>query len=223
MHISKHVDYIKPGISLSPPLEKKTFTRRDVLDLLSSDDSAESDNAQSPNAQSANPDVLGSPFSSPPATKSMPNGDAALPKDLRYCDRQITPDCIKALYDIPRNHVNSPENALGVAEFTPDAYSQGDLNLFFKYFAPYVPQGTHPKLVSIDGGKAPVPQRRAGGESDTDFDLVFSLVYPQSVTLYQVGPVSFSAFSNQQLLNEVTFLVPLLDGKPTDLHCDAIC
>ena len=153
----------------------------------------------------------------PGEPKAMAPGASSLPADLQFCGYEITPDCVRALYNIPRNTINSPENALGVAEFYPDAYSQKDLNMFFKAVAPYVPQGTHPKLVSIDGGRAPVPQRRAGGESDIDFDIVFSLVYPQTVTLYQVGPISFSGFTNKQTEQEVTFLLPLLDGTHTNL------
>ena len=140
------------------------------------------------------------------------NLGGSLPEDLRYCGYNITPACLRALYDIPKNHVNDPANALGVVEFSPDAYSQVDLNLYFRHFAPYVPNGTHPTLVSIDGGKAPVKPAKAGDESDIDFDLTISLLYPQSVTLYQVGEVSFKSFTNSQLEDQVTFITPFLDG-----------
>lgn len=79
-------------------------------------------------------------------------------------------------------------NSLGLYE-TGDTYSQEDLNLFFQHFAPNVPQGTHPKLDSVDGGQAPVAPGSVWntGESDIDMDIAFSLVYPQTVTLYQVA------------------------------------
>ena len=66
-----------------------------------------------------------------------------------------------------------------------DAYAQKDLDLFFKYFAPNVPQGTHPTLDSVDGGTAPVKPGsvRNGGESDIDIDLTYSIIYPQSVRI----------------------------------------
>lgn len=69
-----------------------------------------------------------------------------------------------------------------------DAYAQADLNLFFRYFAPNVPQGTHPTVDSVDGGTAPVAPSsiRNSGESDIDLDLSYSLIYPQSVIVYQV-------------------------------------
>lgn len=206
-NVSKHVDYIKPGITLSPPLAKRTLTRRDLEDLEKRDDS--------PHTYANS----GAPYSNPYATMpwsgsvgpEAPGADA-LPQNLRFCGSQITIDCIRALYDIPRGTANTPENALGVLEYYPDIYSQQDLNMFYKAFAPYVPQGTGPKLVSIDGGRAPIPQRNAGPESDIDFSLAIPLVYPQTVTLYQVGPVSFNSYTARQAENQVSFVVPFLDG-----------
>lgn len=69
-----------------------------------------------------------------------------------------------------------------------DAFSQGDLDLFFQNYAPNVPQGTSPTVDSVDGGTAPVSPGsvRNGGESDIDLDLSYSLIYPQTLTVYQV-------------------------------------
>ena len=53
-------------------------------------------------------------------------------------------------------------------------------------FTSYIPQGTHPKLDSIDGAVAPVATEDAGGESDLDFQLAYPIVYPIEVVLYQV-------------------------------------
>jgi tripeptidyl-peptidase I len=53
--------------------------------------------------------------------------------------------------------------------------------------APYVPQGTAPIPAFIDDAEAPVPADNSvnTGESDIDLDMPFSLLYPQTVTLYQ--------------------------------------
>lgn len=69
-----------------------------------------------------------------------------------------------------------------------DYYDQADLDMFYASYAPNVPQGTGPVLKGVDGGFAPVAQNSslATGESIIDFDLVFSLTYPQQVILYQV-------------------------------------
>jgi len=141
----------------------------------------------------------------------MPDAQGGSAQSLSKCGVRITPACIRALYNIPKATQNVA-NALGVLEFSPDAYSQTDLNDFFKAFSPNVPQGTHPTLVSINGGKAPVSVKKAGGESDIDFDLTISLTYPQEVTLYEVGTSSYSMFSNKQQLNELTFLTTFLDA-----------
>lgn len=112
----------------------------------------------------------------------MPPGAGSLPPDLQDCGRNITPTCIKALYNIPDAHIKDDVNALGLFE-SGDIYSQEDLNLFFAQYAPNVPQGTHPLLDSIDGGQAPVaPDSEFNtGESDIDMDLAFALIYVSSM------------------------------------------
>jgi tripeptidyl-peptidase-1 len=106
------------------------------------------------------------------------------PYDTSTCGKWITPACLKALYGIPNATVNQPENALGVFA-DDDIYDQEDLDLYFSHYAPWVPNGTHPNLQSINGAKAPVPTIERGVESTLDFDLSFALLYPQEVTLYQ--------------------------------------
>lgn len=90
----------------------------------------------------------------------------------------FTPTCIKALYQIPNAYLKDDVNQMGLYE-SGDVYSQEDLNSFFAAYAPNVPQGTHPKLDSIDGGVAPVPvtSQYVTGESDIDMDLAYSLIY----------------------------------------------
>jgi tripeptidyl-peptidase-1 len=117
------------------------------------------------------PKWLGHPWSRPP-------GAGSLPANLQGCDRNITPACLKALYKIPDAHLSDPANVMGLYE-SGDTYSQEDLNLFFAKYAPDVPQGTHPKLDSIDGGQAPVApgSELNTGESDIDMDIAYSLIY----------------------------------------------
>ena len=115
--------------------------------------------------------------------------DKRTPKYLQTCDSAITPECIRALYGIPKKpeYQGGPrsDNALGIAEFG-DAYAQEDLDLFFANFTPYIPKGTGPTPVLIDGSTAPTNVTDAGGESDLDFDLAYPLVWPQNITLFQV-------------------------------------
>ena len=101
-----------------------------------------------------------------------------MPPDLQNCGVNITPTCIKALYQIPNAYLKDDVNQMGLYE-SGDVYSQEDLNSFFAAYAPNVPQGTHPKLDSIDGGVAPEPatSEYVTGESDIDMDLAYSLIY----------------------------------------------
>lgn len=120
-------------------------------------------------------------------TEVIPAGAETLPVALQGCGTSITPACLKALYHIPNATRNDTVNNLGIYE-DGDIYSKEDLSLFFAEFAPNVPQGTEPTLDSIDGGHAPVEPGSEfnTGESDIDFDISYSLIYPQSIELYQV-------------------------------------
>jgi hypothetical protein len=111
-----------------------------------------------------------------------PSGAGQLPPDLQDCGRNITPACLKALYQIPNAYLKDNVNQLGLYE-SGDVYAQSDLNSFFAEYAPNVPQGTHPLLDSIDGGVAPVPADSVynTGESDIDMDIGFSLIYVRAI------------------------------------------
>jgi tripeptidyl-peptidase I len=112
----------------------------------------------------------------------MPPGAGKLPPNLQNCGVNVTPVCIKALYQIPNAYLKDDVNQMGLYE-SGDVYSQEDLDSFFAAYAPNVPQGTHPKLDSIDGGVAPEPvtSEFVTGESDIDMDLAFSLISVSSV------------------------------------------
>lgn len=112
-------------------------------------------------------------------------------ENLSTCDVAITPACIRALYNVPLPPKNAqPGNGIGIFE-DGDFYSQEDLNLFFANYT-NIPQGTHPTLDSVDGGMAPVPVVEAGGESSLDFEIVFPLVYPEEVVLFQTDDTNYS-------------------------------
>ena len=179
-HVSSHVDFVKPGVKLSAPLRKRHIEKR-----------SSGTGHRLPHSQLPHHDRLQKPAS-------------GLPSDLQDCGNYITPACIKALYDIPTAHLNQPENVMGLYE-TYNAFSQDDITLFFNAFTVNVPANTTPSVISVDGGTAPVSpgDPRNGGESDIDLDIAFSLIYPQSVTVYQVddlpntdGTTNISGFLN---------------------------
>jgi tripeptidyl-peptidase-1 len=169
--IQEHVDYVNPGIRLSSPSKTGTTGRTNVK-------------------RTANRN---------PADK-RPQKRIALPGmapfgGLLNCDQQITPDCVKALYNIPPALFAHPNNSLGIFE-EGDYYAQEDLDLFFKNMSSWIPQGTHPIPAYIDGAEAPVDVSEAGGESDLDFELAYPIIYPQTITLYQTDdPIYASTVS----------------------------
>lgn len=174
-HVSKHVDFIRPGVTLSAPLKKRSLNKRSI----------------SAHGRAMRPQKV-----HPPSWPSwhMPPAAHGLPPALQMCGVNITPACIKALYDIPTAKYSDPVNVMGLYE-DYDAFSQADISLFFENFAKNVPASTGPKVISVDGGTAPVAASsvRNSGESDIDLDLSISLIYPQKVTVYQVDDLPNSS------------------------------
>ncbi|KAK5163923.1 uncharacterized protein LTR77_010318 [Saxophila tyrrhenica] len=183
-HLSDHVDFIKPGVKLSAPLKKRQVKR----------DGWPGGGYWGHGGYGGH----GGPgWPGPPHFPAHhwphwkpPHHAHGLPENLQACSVNITPVCIKALYNIPNARLSQPINVMGLFE-EYDAFSQQDLNLFFKNYAPNVPQGTSPQVNSVDGGTAPVAAGsvRNSGESDIDLDLAYALIYPQTVTVYEVDDI----------------------------------
>ncbi|KAI5366002.1 putative peptidase S53, activation domain, Sedolisin domain, peptidase S8/S53 domain superfamily [Septoria linicola] len=121
-------------------------------------------------------------------------------KELSDCDKQTTPNCLRALYKFPPGLTANPRNSFGIVEYTPQAYIPSDLDLFFKNFSTRQ-VGDRPIFDSIDGGT--IDQGMTGfaynGESNLDLEYGMALVYPQKTTLYQVGDTVEGASFNDFL------------------------
>jgi tripeptidyl-peptidase I len=148
-HLASHIDYITPGIKLTPVVKRTVSTKR------------------------------GSPWAAkaPFYVKADESGeitaaDASVPASLANCSTEITPACIKALYNIPKATFATPGNSLGLYQ-QGSYFSKEDLNSFFSSYAPYIPQGTFPINASIDGGSYSVPAASAlnSGEADIDIEM----------------------------------------------------
>jgi tripeptidyl-peptidase I len=83
-----------------------------------------------------------------------------------------------------------PGNSMGLYEAQFQSYKQKDLDRFFTRFTD-IPNGTHPRYISIDGGIGP---GKGGDESELDLDCAYPIVYPQNVTLYQVDDAFYNNF-----------------------------
>ncbi|KAI9066071.1 subtilisin-like protein [Trametes sanguinea] len=108
---------------------------------------------------------------------------------LEHCDEQITPACLKALYNFEYVPLATHKNSIGIVEYTPQVYVPSDLDMFFSTFSKSQ-VGQRPEFVSIDGGTLDVggDNFNLNGESDLDFEFAMALVgKSQPVTLYQIG------------------------------------
>jgi tripeptidyl-peptidase I len=105
------------------------------------------------------------------------------------------------LYKFPPGISKHSGNSYGIVEYTTQAYLQNDLNAFFSQYSPRIKNGTAPIFDSIDGGVAQTTDQgfEYNGESDLDLQYAMTLVYPQTVTLYQVGDIYESGSFNNFL------------------------
>ena len=191
-HLGRHVDFITPTVHFDTKIPQaavnlKANGKREVPTAA----------IGTPVKQKAALGI-GSPNSGSLPKKGADINIQGILDELKNCNKYITPNCLRALYEFPPGFTANPKNSYGIVEYTPQAYLQGDLDLFFANFSKAQVQRT-PILDSIDGG---VDQTSAqgfqyNGESDLDLEYAMSLVNPQKVTLYQVGDlVEGASFNN---------------------------
>jgi tripeptidyl-peptidase-1 len=163
-HVQEHIDYITPGIKLlsagyDPTREAFSRRRRRKRQTYTNDIAhVETDDAD----------------------------DIALLRNPGSCAASTTPHCVRAQYGIPNGTRATPGNELGVFQGLSQHYNQVDLDTYFSNMAPWIANGTHPELRSINGAEGPTTnQMAAGEEADLDFEVAIPLVYPQKTVLFQ--------------------------------------
>ena len=193
-HVQRHVDLITPTVHFDAkpepqPRDKKRGIDKQALKKRQFDNGANKPgNAVKPGPRSGWLPKLG---------RMLPSAKSII-RQLEECDVQIVPDCLRALYQFSANNSANSENSYGIVEYTPEAYVPSDLDLFFKNFSSSQ-VGDRPVTDLIDGA---VNQQtnmsfNFNGESDLDLEYALTLVYPQPVTLYQVGDlVEGASFNN---------------------------
>jgi tripeptidyl-peptidase-1 len=84
----------------------------------------------------------------------------------------MSPTCIKALYSIPDATKATKGNTLGLYQ-QGSYFAKSDVDLFYKAYAPNVPQGTYPINASIDGASYSVPASSElnSGEALIDIEM----------------------------------------------------
>lgn len=113
-----------------------------------------------------------------------PGADADVapqPFALTTCNTQITPDCLRALYNFTNGTL--AKSSYGIVEYTPQAYLQTDLNLFYSNLAREIPSGTAPTLDSIDGGVDQTSTQSFNDNGESDLDLQYAIALGMSNAL----------------------------------------
>jgi tripeptidyl-peptidase-1 len=102
---------------------------------------------------------------------------------------------------------------MGVFESELQFYTQQDLDLFFSNYGRSIPNGTHPIGANIDGGmQSTTDPYYAGGEVELDLQLLYPIVYPQTITLYQVDDFIVQANQNDTYTFGFNTFLDALDG-----------
>lgn len=171
-HIKHHIDIITPTIHFDAqvPKDDSSIVKRDESDSIG--------------------------FSAGPRIgKTVPAPPRGSPSTLvggQPCSQgYVTTACLRALYNIPHGTKNL--SSLGIVEYFPQTFLQSDLNIFQSYSMTNdagMPVGTQPNIENIDGGSVLPASQLSGGflaEGDLDLQVAMGLVYPQQVTLFQVG------------------------------------
>jgi tripeptidyl-peptidase I len=166
-HITEHINIITPTLHFDV---KPHMKKRDAPNPADPVPNGESDAASTPTSNGSN--------------------------DMQSCVDRITPDCLRALYNIPQaTSKPSPDNSFGVVEYSPDTYNEADLDAFFRNYTPAA-VGQRPIFKSINGGSIDIDNTTDidnNLESNLDLQFGMDLVYPQKVTLYQIGATNNDA------------------------------
>lgn len=101
----------------------------------------------------------------------------AIDLDLTGCDTQITPDCLRALYNIPTGTLNV--SSYGIVEYGFQSYLPDDLDLFFANFSTEQ-VGERPLLDSVDGGAPQTLIQTFSFNGESDLDLQYAMVSSNS-------------------------------------------
>ncbi|KAL8714417.1 MAG: hypothetical protein Q9220_001750 [cf. Caloplaca sp. 1 TL-2023] len=180
-HVAPHIDFITPTVHFDTKIPQAVA--KDVEKRAPTTTAAAGHPVKTHAALG-----LGAPSSGSLPKKGANIDIKGLIDELKNCNKFITPNCLRALYLFPPGITANPKNSYGIVEYTPQAYLQGDLDLFFANFSKNQVQRT-PILDSIDGGIPQTTNQGFGynGESDLDLEYAMALINPQKTTLYQVG------------------------------------
>lgn len=97
----------------------------------------------------------------------------AINADLSGCDEQITPNCLRSLYNFTTGTYNL--SSYGIVEYGFQSYLPDDLDLFFANFSSEQ-VGDRPVLDSVDGGSPQTLIQLFEFNGESDLDLQYAMV-----------------------------------------------
>ena len=159
--VSEHIDLIMPTVHFDTKIITNPEQRRKKRNIPASLQPGNPSNAWLPKK--------GKTIKGPGAAPDI----APQPFDLSTCNTQITPDCLRALYSFPNGTL--AKSSYGIVEYTPQAYLQSDLNLFYSNLAREIPSGTAPTFDSIDGGVDQTTTQSFNDNGESDLDLEYAI------------------------------------------------
>lgn len=131
------------------------------------------------------------------------------------CSEIATPECIAKLYDIPPADKAHHHNSMGFFQ-KGSWYQEGDLDLFFKTYAPHIPQGTRPLNLSINQAvwhyNEDDPYVSQPDEADLDLDVAYPIIYPQTTTVYQTDDDYYTLHSSNAYFGLFNTFLDAIDG-----------
>lgn len=196
-HLTEHIDIITPSVHFDQFLgQGRKNSQKEVSGQAMEELRKRS--ADLAKRQLSTSGILGSPLdgSNPKQGHEVENAMMTLDQ----CDTMITPGCLRALYNIPQGKQASDNNTLGIVEYTPQAFLQSDLDMFFNEFMPKM-KDSSPQVVLLDNAIVQTQNKsfNFNGESALDLEFAMALIYPQKATLFQVGDTTQGASFNNFL------------------------
>lgn len=111
---------------------------------------------------------------------------------------------------------SDPSNSLGLYESEGQLWDQQDLNSFFETVHQNLTDGTHPDVVPINGATAEGAVQYAGGEMILELTIAYSIIYPQTATVFQAQGTAKQNNTYHQDYAGYEALLDAIDGS----YCD---
>lgn len=198
-HLIEHIDIITPTVHFDQNIGYERMGQRYGQDIYEQrvtelrKRSAKLEKRQRPSTG-----IIGSPADGTNPKQGSLIENAMM--DLSQCDSMVTPACLQALYNIPTGTLAASNNTLGIVEYTPQAFLQSDLDMFFAEFQTQA-KGKGPNVKLLDNAVVQTTNKsfNFNGESGLDLEFAMALIHPQTSTLFQVGDLNQGASFNNFL------------------------